>query len=96
MLRKLYREDPYVEVHPKDARRFGIEPESLVRVRSRRGAIEAHAVVRATVREGEVFIPMHYPLTNRLTYPAFDPYSRQPSYKHAAVRLEPVTIQAER
>ncbi len=28
---------------------------------------------------------MHYPLTNRLTLPVFDTYSRQPAYKSAAV-----------
>jgi assimilatory nitrate reductase catalytic subunit len=30
---------------------------------------------------------MHYAAMNRLTFPAFDPYSRQPSYKHCAVRV---------
>ena len=43
-----------------------------------------------SVREGEIFIAMHYVETNRLTHPGVDPYSRQPSYKHCAVRLEPV------
>jgi assimilatory nitrate reductase catalytic subunit len=88
VLRKLYRDERTVEVHPKDATRAGIESEDLVRVRSRRGVIEARAVLRETVREGEVFVSMHDAATNRLTYPAFDPYSRQPSYKHCAVRLE--------
>ena len=32
---------------------------------------------------------MHYVVTNELTFPSFDPYSRQPSYKACAVRLEP-------
>jgi assimilatory nitrate reductase catalytic subunit len=31
---------------------------------------------------------MHDARTNRLTHPAFDPQSRQPSYKAAAVRIE--------
>jgi predicted molibdopterin-dependent oxidoreductase YjgC len=88
VLRKLYRAECTVEVHPKDASRVGIEAEELVRVRSRRGALEARAVIRETVREGEIFISMHDTATNCLTYPAFDPYSRQPSYKHCAVRLE--------
>ena len=88
MLRKLYRNECTVEVHPKDATRAGIDSEELVRVRSRRGVIEARAVLRETVREGEIFISMHDAATNRLTYPAFDPHSRQPSYKHCAVRLE--------
>jgi hypothetical protein len=32
---------------------------------------------------------MHSPETNFLTYPAFDPVSREPSYKYAAVSLRP-------
>jgi assimilatory nitrate reductase catalytic subunit len=30
---------------------------------------------------------MHYEAVNRLTYAAFDPYSRQPSYKACAVKI---------
>jgi assimilatory nitrate reductase catalytic subunit len=30
---------------------------------------------------------MHYAKVNQLTFAAFDPYSRQPSYKNCAVRL---------
>jgi anaerobic selenocysteine-containing dehydrogenase len=36
---------------------------------------------------GQVFIPMHYATANMLTYPAVDPYSRQPAYKACAVSL---------
>ncbi len=88
VLRKLHRAELCMEIHPKDARRFGIEAEEWVRVSSRRGSLEARALIRETVREGEIFLPMHDAATNRLTYPAFDPYSRQPSYKHCAVRVE--------
>ena len=42
----------------------------------------------AAVNEGQIFIPMHFEATNQLTHPSFDPYSRQPSYKHCAVRIE--------
>jgi assimilatory nitrate reductase catalytic subunit len=31
---------------------------------------------------------MHSVETNVLTFPAFDPHSRQPSYKHCAVAIE--------
>jgi assimilatory nitrate reductase catalytic subunit len=30
---------------------------------------------------------MHYEVMNRLTFAAFDPYSRQPAYKACAVRI---------
>ena len=52
--------------------------------------MEARVVLEAGVGRGRVFIPMHDGAVNRLTLPVFDPYSRQPSYKSCAVRLEPV------
>lgn len=88
VLRKLYPKDCYVEVNPKDARRLGIRKNSVVRVSSRRSSIRAMAFVTPTVQAGQVFIPMHYREVNRLTFPAFDPYSRQPSYKACAVKIE--------
>jgi assimilatory nitrate reductase catalytic subunit len=51
--------------------------------------LTATVVLTSTVQPGQLFIPMHYPEVNRLTLPAFDPHSRQPSYKHCAVRVEP-------
>jgi assimilatory nitrate reductase catalytic subunit len=55
---------------------------------SRRASVECTAFVTPTVQPGHVFIPMHYRVTNQLTRAEFDPHSRQPSYKHCAVRLE--------
>lgn len=87
VLRELAPRDAYVEVHPDDAASLGVRSGELVRVESRRGGVTAVAFVNATVQPGHVFVPMHYAVTNRLTFPAFDPHSRQPSYKYAAVRL---------
>ncbi len=88
VLRKLHRTEPYVEIAPDDAARLGIDDEMVVVIRSRRGSMQATAVVRPTVAPGQVFVPMHYAETNRLTYPCVDPHSRQPSYKHCAVLIE--------
>ena len=87
VLRKLYPDQIYVEINPDDAKRLGIETGELVEVSSRRGQLEAVAFVTGTVAPGQVFIPMHYVATNELTFPAFDPLSRQPAYKSAAVRV---------
>ena len=83
------RSEPYVEINPADARALGVEPQ---RVGDRRVAARA-ACGRAriptyVVQPGQLFIPMHYAETNRLTFASFDPYSRQPSYKHCAVRVK--------
>ena len=85
ILRTLYPEKPYVEISPADAAALGVAADEWVVVVSERGEMEARAYVTPTVAPGQVFVPMHYAATNRLTRPSFDPYSRQPSYKSAAV-----------
>ncbi|MBU6402937.1 MAG: molybdopterin-dependent oxidoreductase, partial [Verrucomicrobia bacterium] len=91
VLRSLYPANPYVEVHPSDAARLRVAMNSRVAVVSRRGRVECAAFVTPTVPPGQVFLPMHYAVTNQLTRADFDPHSRQPSYKHCAVRLEPLS-----
>jgi len=90
VLRKLYPKECYVEINPKDAKNLGIEGNSITRISSRRAQIRAMAFVTPTVQPGQLFIPMHYREVNQLTFPAFDPYSRQPSYKACAVKIEAV------
>ena len=87
VLRKLYPRHCYVEIHPADADRLRIKPNARVRIASRRAEIEAKAFISPTVQRGHIFIPMHYPEVNKLTFPAFDSYSRQPSYKACAVKV---------
>jgi assimilatory nitrate reductase catalytic subunit len=87
VLRRLYPNEPYVEMSPNDATKLGLSPGDWVIVESQRGKFRARANPTHVVRPGQVFVPMHYALMNRLTFPAFDPYSRQPSYKHCAVRI---------
>jgi assimilatory nitrate reductase catalytic subunit len=89
VLRKLYPAEIYVEINPSDARRAGIKPDQRVVVQSQRGSLVAKAFVTHSVRPGQIFLPMHYAATNRLTLAHFDPYSRQPSYKNCAVRIRP-------
>ncbi|MBM3822396.1 MAG: molybdopterin oxidoreductase family protein [Verrucomicrobia bacterium] len=87
LLRELSPRECYVEISPADARALNITPGARVQVASRRGSVEVKAQVMATVSPGTLFMPMHFPETNRLTLQTVDPHSRQPSYKHCAVRL---------
>jgi anaerobic selenocysteine-containing dehydrogenase len=88
VLRKLYPEHLYVEVNPVNAEQLGVGSGDQVTVSTRRGSVTAMAFVTSTVAPGSLFLPMHYPETNRLTIAVFDPYSRQPSYKACAARIE--------
>lgn len=77
-----------VQVHPDDALARGLSSGQEALVRSRRGELRAQVLATPNVRRGSIFLPMHDRRVNRLTFPSFDPHSREPSYKHAAVRLE--------
>ncbi len=85
---------PYMEMNPDAARELGIEHGSYARLVSRRG--DAVVLVQCTQRVpyNMVFIPFHFhECVNRLTLGLLDPHSRQPAFKQAAVRIEPVTDQ---
>ncbi len=89
MLRDL-APDPYCEIHPATAQRYGIKPGDFVRVVSRRGKVVLRAQVSEVTRPDTVFIPYHWGddvAANLLTVPALDPYSRMPELKAAAVQI---------
>ncbi len=79
----------YVEINPADAERLGIRYGDRVVIESRRGHIEAKAVITQIVAPGSCFVPMHFNEgpSNQLTVWAIDPYSGEPNFKQAAVRI---------
>jgi len=77
-------------MNPLDAEPLGIEASQKVLIASRRGLVTARVFITNTVQAGQLFIPMHYSVANELTFPAFDPYSRQPAYKACAVSVTPL------
>jgi formate dehydrogenase major subunit len=83
-------------LHPKTLRRLGAQPGDMVRLTTRRGAIEIMARVDRAVPEDMVFVPFAYveAAANVLTNPAVDPYGKIPEFKFSAVRVEAVLIQA--
>ncbi|MBW3614595.1 MAG: nitrate reductase [Actinobacteria bacterium] len=87
MLRGLAPTQAYVEMSPADAAERRIQPNDRVVIASSRASVTVRAFVTPTVCPGQVFVPMHYLETNQLTGSSFDPYSRQPSYKHCAVEV---------
>lgn len=86
----------YVEVHPDDAARLGVETGDRVEVASPNGRWEGPAMVVDTVRPGELFIPFHYGAgvhgANQHTWYARDPVSQQPQFKSSPVRLRRVSF----
>lgn len=96
--------DDRVELSPADAERLGVEEGDWVRITSRRGAVEVRAKAGDIV-PGEVFLPFHYGYwdepgraraANEMTVYEWDPVSKQPHYKYAAVRIEKVAAPGSR
>jgi formate dehydrogenase alpha subunit len=79
----------FVEISQADAKKFGFEDGSAVKIASRRGDITAKVKVSATAIRGTVFIPFHFAQSaaNKLTNAALDPVSKIPEYKVCAVKL---------
>jgi assimilatory nitrate reductase catalytic subunit len=86
--------EPFVELHPLDAARFGLSFGDLAEV----GTADARIVVRLqitdTVTPGQAFVPMHWgsvfasnARVGSLIAPAVDPISGQPELKCAPVRV---------
>ena len=91
---------PFLEIHSADALGLGIADKARVRVISRRGAFEVTARVTDAIRAGSVFAPFHWGSlwaengsSNASASEAFDPRSKQPELKFAAVRVEPLATQ---
>ncbi|RWB03050.1 MAG: nitrate reductase [Mesorhizobium sp.] len=93
--------EPFVEIHPVDAQRFGIGDADIVRVSSPRGDVLVRALVTIRQRQGSLFAPMHWTdqfsakgRLDTLTAPLTDPISGQPALKHVAARIEKFAAKA--
>jgi formate dehydrogenase major subunit len=77
---------------PADLRRLNLAPGGMVRVSTRRGAIDLKARADAAVPPGMVFIPFCYAeaAANILTNPQLDPIGKIPEFKFCAARVEPL------
>jgi assimilatory nitrate reductase catalytic subunit len=91
--------EPFVQVHPIDARLHGLEHGALARIASRWGRMLARIAVDQDQRPGSVFVPMHWSdalargaRADALVNPDTDPHSGQPEFKHTPVRVEPLRV----
>ena len=83
--------EPFAELHPRAAQRYGLVNGGDVTLVTRRGVASFKVRVTAGIREDTVFVPFHWgdgQSANRLTNPALDPVSRMPEFKVCAVRVE--------
>jgi ferredoxin-nitrate reductase len=88
--------DAFIQISERDAARYGIKEGEMVEVISRRGKVTEPAKI-GNIIDGHVFIPFHYGYwddpgrsraANELTITEWDPVSKQPHFKYAAVRIQ--------
>ena len=88
--------EPFVEVHPDDANRFGLVDDGFARIATDYGQCVLKVVVSARQQRGMLFAPIHWSETNAssarvgaLVAPFTDPYSGQPEAKATPVSIVP-------
>lgn len=87
---------PFLQIHPKDAKARNITEGKLVVVKGRRGEVRVKAQLSEDVRQGLCFLPMHWGKilgsnlgrANNLTNSLVDPRSKEPDFKFSAVQVE--------
>jgi assimilatory nitrate reductase catalytic subunit len=88
--------EPFVEIHPDDASRFGVHDDSFARVTTDYGQCILKVVVSERQQRGLLFAPIHWSEANTsgarvgaLVAPFTDPYSGQPESKSTPVSIAP-------
>jgi formate dehydrogenase alpha subunit len=81
--------EPVVEINTQDAGDLNIVQGDMIKVASRRGEIQAKALVSDTTEPGVVFMAWHFAeaAANKLTVSALDPVGKIPEYKVCAVKV---------
>lgn len=64
--------DAYLQINPKDAKKYNILNDRFVKVASRRGTVYLKAMISDEALEGTVFAPVHFPhaKVHMLTHPS--------------------------
>jgi formate dehydrogenase major subunit/formate dehydrogenase alpha subunit len=85
--------EPFVQIHPFDAKHRGIKDGDQVSISTRRGAVEARAIVSKQVRVGTIWFPMHFAeaRANLLTNDEGDPVTQTAEYKVCAAEVKKVS-----
>jgi len=94
-----HAEEPVISMNATDMHRRSIQSGDLVKVSNKRGSLVLRAMPSDELQPAQTFIPMHWGSqfmhglgVNALMPSAFDPVSKQPELKHAAIKLENIDL----
>ncbi len=86
--------EPYLEIHPEDATRFGLEPADIALIENDHGSALLRTLITERVAKGNAFAPIHWTAETASrarvsdVVPAItDPVSGQPDSKSARIKV---------
>ena len=85
--------ESYLEIHPETAKKYEIEPNSLVAVASKRGKITVRSKISEKIRQDTVFVPFHWAEdqnVNMLVGEDLDPTCKMPGFKVSTVNIRQI------
>ncbi len=84
--------EAFIEIHPRDARKRGVQHKDLVEVKTRRGSVNLRALYSRQVRPGCIWMPMHFAeaRANVLTNDVGDKVTGTAEYKVCAAEVRPI------
>lgn len=92
-----HRAEPFIEINPIDAKRYGIKDGEITELNNDLGRYVARAVVTGQQRPGELFIPMHWnrqfsgsAISGAMIASVADPVSGQPEAKQGRASIKPL------
>ncbi|WP_026359572.1 nitrate reductase [Sphingomonas sp. PR090111-T3T-6A] len=95
-----HREEPMLEIHPRDAEALGLADGDIARVATPQGESLFRVNLSEGQRIGELFTPIHWTdrqstggRTGLLPRPLADPHSGQPGFKQTPARAEKVSVE---
>ena len=85
----------FMEIHPDDAEILRIKEDDITVITSRRGEVRVKAKISAQIKQGVIFLPMHWGKilgsdlnrVNNVTSDQVDPISKEPDFKYCAVNV---------
>jgi assimilatory nitrate reductase catalytic subunit len=84
--------EPFVQIHPDTAKRFGLQAHEMAQLTSPRGNIQLRCHLSEKIRPDTLFVPFHWggeQCINRLTSHELDPRCKMPSFKVCSVDIRP-------
>jgi predicted molibdopterin-dependent oxidoreductase YjgC len=84
--------EAWVEIHPRDAKKRGIEDRDMVEISTRRGSVQVRALYSRQVQPRCIWMPLHFfeARANVITNDAGDPVTDTAEYKVCAAEVRKI------